>query len=91
MAESRHGPGSPVAQCQRRQRNARLAKHAPVEVFPMSQKSLKGLLQAPNRMNQRAEEEIGKNAGHVIMAKDHTWNATDTDKSLNSKTLIYSK
>jgi len=57
----------------------------------MSQKSLKGLLQAPNRMNQRAEEEIGKNAGHVIMAKDHTWNTTDTDKSLNSKTLIYSK
>lgn len=38
----KHGLGSPVAQCQHRQRNARLAKHAHVEVFPVSQRSFKG-------------------------------------------------
>lgn len=41
-ARPKHGPGSPVAQCQHRQRNARLAKHAPAEVFPVPQKSFKG-------------------------------------------------
>lgn len=40
-----------------------------------------------NRINQRAEEEMGKNAAHIAMTRLYT-SAKDTDKSLSLKTHL---